>query len=91
MFFENILTLHVTSKTPQVDTSDQKGFIIISIVLMICLLVVIFAVNYKAKCNFFVFTEFRYGLLEKVLLMFYFFTAMDVYGLRFARFDMNSE
>ena len=58
---------------------------------MIGLLVVIFIVNCKTQYNFFVFAEFKYGLLEKILLLFYFFTAMDEYGLRFARFDMSSE
>ena len=58
---------------------------------MIVLLVVIFIVNWKYKCNFFDFAEFRYGFLEKVLLFIYFFTVMDEYGLKYARFDMNSK
>ena len=53
---------------------------------MAILVVVILILNYKRILDNFVFAELKYGMVEKVLILFYCFTLMDEYGLRYSRF-----
>ena len=89
LFFESILTWDKNGNT-LVETSSQRGFIILSIIMMIILLIIIFIANYKYKLKLFIFTEFTYGFVEKILLFIYLFTAIDEYGIKYIRFDQTS-
>ena len=58
---------------------------------MAILVAVIIILNYKKKLNNFVFAEMKYGLIEKLYILFYCFWLMDEFGIKYSRFDMNYE
>ena len=46
------------SVTPHIDIEDQKGFIILSLILMIVMLSIILVFNMKRKLNLLIFVDF---------------------------------
>ena len=86
LILESIVEFDINN-SPLVDTSTQRGFIILSIIMMIILLIIIFIINVKYKRNFFIFTGMTYGFAESCYIFIVMFTIIDVYGLRFMKFD----
>ena len=52
---------------------------------------IIVIVNHIKNLNLFLFAEFQYSLIEKLVILIYIITAMDEYGLRFVRFDNSTD